>query len=275
MMDSLLKWHGGKHYLASQLVKMQPSDGVLHRVEVYGGSLAWTLAQERIEGVSEVVNDINGDLMNFWRVLQNDDDFEQLARIVECVPFSEVEWKAASRRLATYDTKGATSVHHAADFFVSCRQSRAGAFKDFATLSRNRTRRGMNEQASAWLSCIERLPEVHARLKRIAILDRHALDVIRTQDGPGTLFYLDPPYLHETRATVGQYRYEMTADEHCELLAALCRIKGRFMLSGYRSELYDRHANSFGWLRKDFDLPNNAAGGESKRRMIECVWTNY
>src|SRR5207249_7948232 len=86
-------------------------------------------------------------------------------------------------------------VRHAAGFFVVCRQSLAGRMKGFASLSRNRTRRRMNEQASAWITAVEGLPAVHERLRRVVILCRPAVEVLRSQDGPGTLFYLDPPYL--------------------------------------------------------------------------------
>ncbi len=85
-------------------------------------------------------------------------------------------------------------------FFITCRQSLAGRMEDFAPLSRTRTRRRMNEQCSAWLTAVEGLIEVHGRLKRVVILNRPALEVIRQEDGPQTLFYLDPPYLHQTRA---------------------------------------------------------------------------
>ena len=85
-------------------------------------------------------------------------------------------------------------------------------FKDFATLSRNRTRRQMNEQASAWWTCVEGLPAVSARLRRVVVLNQPALEVIRQQDGPATLFYLDPPYLHETRASPGTYKHEMSEE---------------------------------------------------------------
>jgi DNA adenine methylase len=69
----------------------------------------------------------------------------------------------------------------------------------FATLSRTRTRRGMNEQASAWITAVDGLAAVHARLRRVAVLNRDALHVIRQHDGPDTLFYCDPPYLPRTR----------------------------------------------------------------------------
>src|SRR5579871_6951614 len=103
----------------------------------------------------------------------------------------------------------------------------------FASLSRTRTRRRMNEQASAWLNAIEGLSAVHARLKRVAILDRDASDVIRQQDGPDTLFYLDPPYLGETRTSDDVYAHEMDAGRHAQLLETICKCTSRVMLSGY------------------------------------------
>jgi DNA adenine methylase len=134
----------------------------------------------------------------------------------------------------------------------------------------------MCEQASAWLSAVEGLPAVHARLARVAILNRPALDVIREMDAPGTLYYLDPPYLHSTRTDRTIYGdFEMSAKAHRELLDVLSGIKGKFLLSGYRSDLYDRRAARNGWDRIEFDRPNNAAHGKIKRRVVECLWSNY
>ena len=71
-----LKWPGGKHYLAKDIIDLMPLH--THYVEPYFGGGAVLLAKNP-EGVSEVVNDLNGDLTNFWRVLQNESDFEQFA----------------------------------------------------------------------------------------------------------------------------------------------------------------------------------------------------
>ena len=122
---------------------------------------------------------------------------------------------------------------------------------------------------------IEGLPEVHARLQRVLIRNRPALEIIQKEDGPRTLFYLDPPYLHETRATTGEYEHEMTADQHGELLEAIGSINGRFMLSGYHSDLYDDWASACKWKCHEFEIDNKAAGGKTKRKMIECVWTSF
>ena len=207
--------------------------------------------------------------MDFWKVLQDSQDFEEFKRIIEATPFSQVEWKQAAEDL------GSGRVERAVRFFVFCRQSRAGQMGDFATLSRNRTRRRMNEQASSWLTCIEGLPAVHDRLKRVVVLNDEAIKVIRQQDGPKTLFYCDPPYLHETRASTDDYRYEMTEEDHVELLETLAGIRGKLMLSGYHSQLYTEYAERYGWRRDEFDLPNNAAGGKTKRRMREVLWMNF
>jgi DNA adenine methylase len=131
----------------------------------------------------------------------------------------------------------------------------------------------MNEQASAWLNAVAGLVDVHTRLQRVSILNRDALDVIRQQDGSRTLFYLDPPYLGETRAVDAVYSFEMSPEQHERLLETILTCKGRVMLSGYRSELYDRRLSD--WTRHEFSLPNQAAGGKQKRRMIEVVWCNF
>src|SRR5262249_13672849 len=158
-------------------------------------------------------------------------------------------------------------------FFVRCRQSLAGRLDTFAPLSRTRIRRGVNEQASAWLAAVDGLTAVHNRLRAVAILNRDGLDVIRQQDGPGTLFYLDPPYLPEPRTAPDVYRHELTPEAHVELITLVKRCKGKVVVSGYPNALYDREVAS--WTRYDFDLPNHAASGGRKRRMVECVWCNF
>lgn len=266
---SPIKWHGGKGAfggkLAKWIVSLMPTDHI-HYVEPYfgGGSV---LLNKNPNGVSEVVNDLHGGLFFFWRILQDHLLFADFQRVIEATPFSESNWKRPMNKC--------DPVWIAAEFFIRCRQSLAGRMDTFAPLSRTRTRGGMNEQVSAWLTAIEGLPEVHARLKRVVILNRPALEVIQSQDGPQTLFYLDPPYLHETRATTGEYEHEMTAEDHDDLLLLLSQIEGRFVLSGYRSELYDQAALDYGWNCHEFEIVNNAAGGKTKRNMTECVWTNY
>ena len=133
----------------------------------------------------------------------------------------------------------------------------------------------MNEQAAAWLSCVDGLPAVHDRLKRVVILNQDALEVIGKQDGPRTLFYLDPPYHKDTRTAKDVYKHEMSDEQHVELLRAVNDCEGKVMISGYHCDLYDGMLSGDDWKCHEFDLPNNAAGGKEKRRMTECLWVNY
>ncbi|MGD9126640.1 MAG: DNA adenine methylase [Planctomycetia bacterium] len=275
-----LKWHGGKSYLANWIISLMPKH--LHYVEPYGGGMAVLLAKNPFDpelqwgevsyerGCSEVVNDLNRELMNFWKVLQDEATFEKFQRTVEVTPFAQPEWGDALTRMIP---KEELDVEAAVAFFVRCRQSRAGNFKSFATLSRNRTRRTMNEQASAWLNCINGLPDVHERLRRVVILCDDALKVIRQEDGEKTLFYLDPPYLHQTRSTTDVYQHEMEEHHHEELLDAILACSGRVMLSGYPNELYDRKLSD--WNRHDREIDNKVSGAKTKAKMTESLWCNF
>lgn len=277
-----LKWHGGKADLADWIIGLMPprcatpnnpkpdDAGWLHYVEPYFGGGSVLLAMNP-EGISEVANDLNKNLACFWRVMANPELFEQFQRHVQGMPFAEPLYLEATDALH----RDLDPVSQAVAFFVACRQSLSGRMKGFAGITRNRTRRGMNEQVSAWLNAIDGLPAVHARLKRVLIRNQPAIDIIRKEDGPRTLFYLDPPYLHETRATTGEYEHEMSEADHEMLLGCLSNNKGRFLLSGYHSKLYDEYAADCGWMCHEKAIHNHAAGGKTKRVMVECVWTNY
>lgn len=166
-----------------------------------------------------------------------------------------------------------TPVQRAWCLFVRCRQSLAGRMKSFTAVTKTRVRRGMNNEVSAWLSAVDGLQAVHERLRRVLILNRDALDVIRDFDAPETLIYADPPYLKETRTAPDVYAHEMDDHQHRELLETLKASRAKIILSGYRNPLYDEALAD--WDREDFDLPNHAAGGASKRSMVEYLWKNF
>ena len=263
-----LKWHGGKYYLRQWIIGLMPPH--LHYVEPFFGGGAVLLARQPI-GVSEVINDLHGELTNFWRMLQCPEKFKEFQSRVDLIPFSEVEFDKALE----LQGQSTEDVDRAVQFFVLARQSRQGLMKDFATLSRNRTRGGINEQVNSWLSVIDGLPDVHRRLKSVVILNQDACDVIRKQDGSNTLFYCDPPYLHETRSSTGEYAHEMTVEQHKRLLATLASIEGKFMLSGYPSDLYSAWATKYQWKCHQQKIDNKASSSKVKEIKTECLWCNF
>ncbi len=277
--------NGGKAYLAKEIIKLMPPKvknpnapdkndrGYIAYVEPYFGGGA-VLLQNDPTGISEVANDINTELTRFWQVLQCPVIFEDFKRRIEATPFSEWEYENSCKNYRCRSDDD-DPLDQAVDFFIRCRMSLAGRMKSFTGITKTRVRRGMNNETSAWLTAIEGLPAVHERLKRVLILNRDAIDAIKSQDGPQTLFYADPTYVHETRASTGEYEHEMGVHHHEELLATLADIKGKFLLSGYRCPLYDEWATKFNFRRHDFEMPNHAAGGKEKRIMTESVWLNY
>jgi DNA adenine methylase len=134
----------------------------------------------------------------------------------------------------------------------------------------------MADVVSGYLSAIdEQLPLILSRLRTVQILCRPAVDVIRAWDGPTTLIYCDPPYVHSTRheGSRAVYGCEMNEEDHRELASVLKACKGRVVLSGYPSDLYDQLYE--GWRTVTFDMPNHAAGGREKARKQETLWMNW
>lgn len=272
-----LKWHGGKSYLAQWIREHAPPPGTYtHRIHAYAGGLGELWGWE-YEGIAEAVNDLNLDLCTFYGVLQEPKLFEEFARVVSLTPFSDVGFESAKwySEMATRHGTGALHVGRAASFFILNRMSRQGLGKDYATPT-TRTRRGMMEHVSAYLSAVDSLPEFHERLRRVEVRHMPALELIETYDHERAFFYLDPPYLFETRTSTGEYgEHEMSKADHAKLLAKLLSLQGKFMLSGYPSRLYDHYAKKGGWRCVTKTLPNQASGKKKKDDRTECLWMNY
>jgi DNA adenine methylase len=277
--NSPLKLHGGKFYLARKIVPLlMPRHR--HYVEPFGGTLAvllyrdpddprfWIGTNGSQRGVSELASDIHSPLMNFWRVLRDEETFQKFKRIVDCIPLSHSEWEEA--RDHEY---GDDAVADAVAFFVFCRQSLAGRMKGWTSITRNRLRAGMNGNGSEWRSAVDGLPVVHERLRRVVLDNKPALEIIQREDGPDVLHYLDPPYPVHSKASKNGYEFEMTDADHRELLDTVKQIKGKAMVSTYPSPLYEQALVS--WNRHTFDVPNNESGEKIKNRKTEVVWCNY
>ncbi len=257
-----VKWHGGKHRLASRITAFFPAHNTY--VEPFGGAASVLLNKE--PSPVEVYNDLDERVSRLFWVLREQGD--ELRRRLILTPYSEVEFEHAG--VPHYD-----EVEQARRDFVPWRQSIGGRGEDFSH-TRHRPRRGMADVVSGYLSAIDdELPKVIERLRTVQILCRPALEVIRRYDSEGTLFYCDPPYLPETRAEGGRaaYRVDMTEQDHRALLEVLLRCRGKVVLSGYPSALYERALG--GWRVVQFDVANHAAGGAAKKRETECLWLNW
>ena len=257
-------WYGGKFNHLDWLLPLLPA--AHHYCEPFAGSAAVLL--NRIPAPIETYNDIDGELVTFFRVLR--EEYEELSRAIALTPFSREEF----HRAVTNSPPAKTVLERARRFYVRARQARTGLAQT-ATLGRwanckDTSRAGMSGVVSRWLGGVEALPEIGTRLLRVQIENRPAVDVIRLYDSPTTLFYCDPPYLHDTRGDSSAYGFEMNEDAHVELAAQLYACKGKVALSGYRNSLMDKLYR--GWRR--FDAPIKQCHSIKKPRQ-ECLWMNY
>ena len=262
-----VKWHGGKHYLAQRIIARIPPHRVY--VEPYGGGASVLLNKKPSE--VEVYNDLDGRLVNLFKVLRNQGQGSALRSRLTLTPYAEAEFDEA--RSGSHEgnrTDTPDDVELAREFYVRCRQSLGGRGEAWSyTLTR--CRRGMADVVSGYLSAIdEEMPRIIERLRQVQITNRLALDVIHRWDSVDTAFYCDPPYPSEARSTPAVYACEMTEQDHRDLSLLLRSVKGHVLLSGYDCPLYDELYA--GWPCERFELPNNAAGGAAKRRMVECLW---
>lgn len=257
-------WYGGKFSHLDWLLPLLPT--CHHYCEPFGGSAAVLL--NRDPSKVETYNDIDGEIVNFFRVLR--DNKAELIEAIGLTPFSREEYYLA----LSDQGSDASSLERARRFFIRARQSRTGLAQT-ASIGRwanckNTSRAGMSGVVSRWLGSIQTLPAIAERLLRVQIENRPALEVIKLYDSAKTLFYCDPPYVHSTRGDSKAYGFEMNEDAHLALSIGLKKCKGKVALSGYRCDLMDHLYKS--WHRHDA-TPKNCHSVKQLRQ--EALWMNY
>ena len=258
-------WYGGKFsHLDWLLPRLPPCH---HYCEPFGGSAAVLL--NRNPSPVETYNDLDGEVCNFFRVLR--DQKEKLVEAIGLTPFSREEFAIACK----FDS-GLSGLERARRFYVRARQVRTGLAQT-ASLGRwanckNTSRNGMSGVISRWLGAVKDLPLIAARLLRVQIENRPAVDLIRLYDSPETLFYCDPPYVHTTRGDSKAYGHEMSDEQHAELAHALNRVKGKVALSNYDCALMQRLYPSSKWTK--LQSPQRTIHS-TKGKRSEVLWVNY
>lgn len=194
-------WYGGKFSHLDFILPNLPEDA-RHFCDVFGGSAAVII--NRKPALAETYNDIDGELVNFFAALRDTRTSDSLIKAIALTPFSREELVRACE-----PPGGIEPVERARRFFVRARQTRTGLAQ---TSSEGRwahcvltSRAGMAGAVSRWLGSVEGLPEIVQRLQRIQIENAPALEVVERYDTPETLFYLDPPYVHDARGDASAY----------------------------------------------------------------------
>lgn len=258
-----IAYYGGKTTIAQQIVTLLPRHD--HYVEPFAGSLSVLLAKRPSR--METVNDLDGQLMTFWRVLR--DRPLDLERVCAFTPHSRAEYEACRDAEQVDD-----ELETARRVWVRLTQGRGGQLRRVTGWRHFKDPGGASFGMPGYLEAYrERFAPAAARLIGVSLEARPALEVIETYGGYArTLLYVDPPYLGSTRNWGNQYRHEMrTDDEHRALAEALRSVEASVVLSGYPSELYDLELYP-DWHRVEIATQNSQGGSRSPR--TEVLWSN-
>lgn len=250
-----LRYFGGKFRLAPWIIKNFPPH--LTYVEPYGGGGSVLLRKK--PSYHEVYNDLDGEVVNFFRVLRERTD--EFIKAIELTPYAREE--------QVYSFIPADDeFERARRLYVRAWQSHGGGRTQWRTgwrYEKNDTRG--SKMTDDW-NKIDYLFAIAKRLKTVQIENDDAVSVIKRFDDSRTLFYLDPPYLPTTRSMRWRkkaYTFELTEQDHIALAELLNGIEGMVILSGHPSDLYDELYA--GWRKV-----SKSTTTDFQSRTIECLW---
>jgi len=254
-MRSPIMWFGGKGNMARKLLDLMPPHQ--HYVEPFCGGASLFFAKRPSGGV-ETLNDLDSGIVNFYRVLRDPEQFARFERLAQFTPYSREEYYECRATWADCSDP----VERAWRWWVVARMSFSGSFGHSWSTAVSSTGRGMAGTTSKFTSAIDRLPEVHSRLRQAQVENTDFRTIIERYNAPGTLCYCDPPYVRSTRQPgeqSGEYKNEMDETDHRDLVALLLEYPALVMLSGYDHPIYEP-LDEAGWTRYTFETACFAAG---------------
>ena len=261
-MRSPLKTFGGKSRLAQKIIKLMPP------AETYieGCCAGFSVGLNLLPGWHgrRIANDINPRIINFWRVLR--DSQPALSDFLSGIDYTQENWDLAEEWECSNDP-----VEAAAGYMIRGRFSRSGQRKVFSWS--DRLRGSQPENINSWHTIRASLPKISASIQDVLFFNVDVCSILDGYDNKTSLFYLDPPYLHETRTADDDYEYEMSFDYHEKMLKLINQVQGKVMISGYMSDLYANYL--YDWTLVKFNVKNNSGQGKTKQDRTECLWLNY
>ena len=255
-----ITYYGGKLNLIKQILPLIPK----HRIytEAFFGGGAIFFAKEQAE--AETINDINNIVVNFYEVVQT--DFDNLKTKIEATLFSRatytVAWSIYRMPHLFNKLQQAWAFYVATNMGFSCRIGSWGYDK-----YGKRVKAFLNKKLIFDTSIVKRLEQTQ-------IESNDACTVITSRDAVDAFHYVDPPYIDSNQGHYGGYSKE----DYINLLITLAKVKGKFLLSSYPSDLLSLYTQEFGWYTKTFDKPlsaRKAVTGKTRGRKIEVLTANY
>jgi DNA adenine methylase len=278
-----LRYHGGKFRLAKNLIALFPE----HRVytEAYGGGASVLMQKPRC--YSEIYNDLDGEVVNVFRVLQDRKRAARLEYLLRVTPFARGEFLLSYKPTRSEVERARRTIIRSfmgwgSDSISRMKASRAGfntrISSTMATGFRWNANRSGTTGASDWKEYPNNLAAFTERLQGVTIEQRDALHILAKMDRRDTLHYVDPPYPMSVRKIGNgttpehRYRHEMTDADHKKLAALLRSLKGMVIISSYPSPLYEKLY--CGWRKIQWTGGQFCSQNSGDKKRTEVVWMN-
>ncbi len=256
-MKTPLSYYGGKQQLASRIIKLIPNHQIYVEPFLGGGAVFWAKDPSTVE----VINDINGELINFYEILKR--DFTDLqTRIKISLHSRDLHHKAT---VINNNPDMFSRLDRAWAVWVLSAQSFGSALDgSFGYDRTGATSKKIDNKRQAFT------PDLAIRLQQVQIESADALRIIRSRDTPETFHYCDPPYVGTDQGHYDGY----TQEDFDMLLTCLSQIEGKFLLSSFRnkslSDFIDRHS----WHSLEIRM-NKPMSKNNRGKKIEVVTANY
>ncbi len=263
-MNSPIRYYGSKGGFYNKIIEHFPTTEYDTYIEPYGGTYIVGLMSNPAK--IEIYNDLEQNVYSLYKVISDKDLFEEFKRRCDLVLYCEQLRKECKENLTN---ENISMVDRAFNFFYVNRTSHNG-IGGFSMNSH--VRRGMSKAVSDFLSCIDRLPELHDRLSRVMVTNMDGVKLIKKYNNPKVFIYCYPPYEQSTR-TNARYKVDMNREGHIEFLDSVIESKSKILISGYDCELYNKLTDN-GFEKIQFEV-KTIDGNFNKKTKTETIWKNY
>lgn len=258
-----ITYYGGKLNMLKEILPRIPEHKIY--TEAFFGGGAVFFAKEKV--ASEIINDINGMVVNFFRVFVA--KFDELKLHIESTLFARdaytIAWVVYRMPQHFDEVFRAWAFYIATNMGFACSIGSWGYDKYGKRCKAFRNKKLRFDRSIA------------ERLKTTEIENRSADFVITSRDSIDTFHYIDPPYVTEGKVNQGHYSGYSEYD-YKKLLDTLSTIKGKFLLSSYPSKLLDKYIKQNGWYSVRFEKPLSASKtkmSKKRKRKVEVLTANY
>lgn len=228
-MKTPITYYGGKQTLIKYLLPLIPQHRMYCEPFFGGGAVFFAKRKSDVE----VINDINGEVINFYRVIKT--KFSELQKEIQSTLHSRELYKKAMEIYKNPEKY--SDVKRAWALWTATNQGFAGMIGSWGFGKDDSKEAALANKRDAFTKDYEQ------RLTKVQVESNNAIKVINRCDDKETFIYADPPYIGSDQ---GHYK-GYTESDYRELLDTLAKVKGKFLLSSYPSKILTSYINKYKW----------------------------